>query len=186
MTIEEIFSLVAEHMVEGLMTHAQLADLYNFLGLEGYRKCHEYHYFCENKNYRDLTNYYMKHYNKLVAERPFKNPSIIPDNWFQFNRFQVDEQTRKTYIEYGIKKWVEWERETKSLYQNYYQDLMQNGSSAAALEIKKYLEDVDEELSSAEQELLFCFSINYDIHDIALNQEDKVKKYHKKLKEIKL
>ena len=37
MTIDEIFSLMAEHMVEGLMTHAQLADFYNFLGLKGYR-----------------------------------------------------------------------------------------------------------------------------------------------------
>lgn len=36
MTVDEIFSQIAGHMVEGLMTHAQLADYYNFLGLRGY------------------------------------------------------------------------------------------------------------------------------------------------------
>ena len=186
MTTDEIFSLIIEHMVEGLMTHAQLADMYNFLGLEGYQKCHEYHYYCENKGFRDMTDYYLKHYNKLVAERPFKNPNVIPDSWFQFNRFQVDEETRKNYIKYGIEKWVSWERETKTLYQEYYQALMQNGSSAAAFKLAEYIKDVDEELANAEQKLLFCSSINYDIHDIALEQVDIYHKYKKKIKEIKL
>lgn len=186
MTVEEIFSLIAEHMVEGLMTHAQLADMYNFLGLKGYQKCHEYHYYCENKNFRELTDYYLTHYNKLIAERPFKNPNIIPENWIQFNRFQVDEATRKSYIQYGIEKWINWEKDTKTLYQKYYQDLMQNESVAAALQIEKYIKDVDEELADAEQKLLFCSSIDYDIHDIALEQDEKYHKYKKKIKELKL
>lgn len=186
MTVEEIFSLVAGHMVEGLMTHAQLADLYNFLGLKGIQKCHEYHYYCENKNFRDITDYYLTHYNKLIKDQPFKNPKIIPENWIQFNRFQVDENTRKTYIQHGLQKWVDWERETKSLYQEYYQDLMQNGSAAAAFILLEYIKDVDNELADAEQKLLFCSSINFDIHDIALSQEDEYQKYKKKIKEIKL
>lgn len=186
MTTEEIFSLVAEHMVEGLMTHAQLADMYNFLGLKGYQKCHEYHYYCENIGFRDITDYYLTHYNKLVKERPFKNPDIIPEEWGQFNRFQVDEVTRKAYMQYGIEKWVEWERVTKGLYQDYYQELMKNGSIAAALKLEEYIKDVDEELSSAEQELLFCSSIDYDIHDLALEQDELYHKYKKKIKELKL
>jgi len=186
MTVEEIFSLIAEHMVEGLMTHAQLADLFNFLGLEGYQKCHEYHYYCENKNFRDITDYYLKHFNKLVAERPFKNPKIIPENWNQFNRFQVDESTRKNYIKYGFEKWVGWEKDTKTLYQEYHQALMQTGSVAAALLLEEYIKDVDDELAKAEQYLLFCSSINYDIHDIIMEQEKEYQKYKKKIKEIKL
>ena len=186
MTVDEIFSLVAEHMVEGLMTHAQLADLYNFLGLEGYQKCHEYHYYCENKNFRDLTHYYLRHYNKLIMERPFKNPNVIPENWYQFNRFQVDDSTRQNYIQYGVKKWVDWEKETKSLYQSYYQDLMQNGSTAAALMLAEYIKDVDKELAYAEQYFLFCSGLKYNVNDIMLEQEEECKKYEKKLKEIKL
>ncbi len=35
MTIEEIFSEISKHMIEGIMIHAQMADYYNFLGLKG-------------------------------------------------------------------------------------------------------------------------------------------------------
>jgi hypothetical protein len=119
-------------------------------------------------------------------ERPFKNPSIIPENWYQFNRFQVDDATRQSYVQYGIKKWVDWEKETKSLYQTYYQELMQGGSMAAALKISEYLEDVDKELAEAEQHLLFYSGIKYNINDIMLMQEEKYHKYKKKIKEITL
>ena len=45
MTIEEIFGRISQHMIRGMMTHDQLASYYDFLGLRGYKRCHEYHYF---------------------------------------------------------------------------------------------------------------------------------------------
>ena len=48
MTIAEIYAKINEHMINGLMLHDQLANYYDFLGLEGYKRCHEYHYFKEN------------------------------------------------------------------------------------------------------------------------------------------
>ena len=80
MTTADIFSQVAQRMIEGLMTHSQLADYFGFLGLEGYQKCHVYHYFDENKNYKCVANYYLKHYNKLLLDMPFKNPNVIPED----------------------------------------------------------------------------------------------------------
>ena len=35
MTVEEIFSDLSKHMIEGLMAHSQLSDYFGFLGLEG-------------------------------------------------------------------------------------------------------------------------------------------------------
>ena len=186
MTTEEIFSLVAEHMVEGLMFHAQLSDYYSFLGLKGYQKCHEYHYFCENLNFRKITNYYIKHYNKLVKERPFKNPNVISADWYNYTRSQVNSTVRKESISYGINKWVEWEKETKKLYQTYYTELMQNNDIAAALELGKYIQDVDEELAYAEHKLLCCQAIDFDICEIISKQDELYHKYKKKLKEITL
>ena len=45
MTIEEMFSHIADNMIKGLMVHSQLVDYFGFLGFEGYQKCHLYHYF---------------------------------------------------------------------------------------------------------------------------------------------
>ena len=186
MTVDEIFSQIASHMVEGLMTHAQLADYYNFLGLKGYEKCHECHYFHENVNFRKITKYYLDHYHKLVKETPFKNTNIISQDWYQYTKFKVDLQVRKSSIEYGFEKWVSWEQETKTLYEKYYLELMQLNEVAAALEVKKYIKDVDKELAEAQHSHLCAKAINFNISDIMDKQDDLYWKYKKEMEEIKL
>ena len=156
MTVEEIFSQVAQHMIEGLMTHSQLCDYFNFLGLKGFAKCHEYHYFCENGDYKEIAWYYMEHYNKLLLDLPFKNPGVIPENWFNYTRQQVDAATRHNFIQVGLEKWVKWEQETKALYEKMYNELCGMGEVAAALALSKYITSVDEELAEAREKLL-CY-----------------------------
>jgi len=80
MTTEDVFTQVAQRMVEGLMTHSQLADYFGFLGLDGYQECHTYHYFEENCNYKKIGRYYIEHFNKLLKDNPVKNPAIVPDD----------------------------------------------------------------------------------------------------------
>ena len=186
MTIEEIFSQIAQRMIEGLMTHSQLADYFSFLGLKGYHKCHIYHYFEENSNYKKIAEYYMTHYNRLLIDMPFKNPNVIPENQFQFNRYQVSMDSRKSAIKTGIERQVTQERGTKKFYEQHYQALTQLGEHAAAAELKKYIVGVDYELAEAEQMFLELEAINYDISDIVMIQNDIEKQYKKKLKEIEL
>jgi len=50
MTVEEIFNKLASHMVEGIMYHDDMAKAYDFLGLSGFARCHDYHHICELKN----------------------------------------------------------------------------------------------------------------------------------------
>ena len=185
MTVEEIFSKISKHMIDGIMTHSQLADYYNFIGLKGYSKCHEYHFLIENCNFRKLCNYYIKHFNKLIPELPNDNPHVIPTTWFGYSRVEVDSSTRKTAIQSGIEKWVNWENSTKRFYQTMYTELISLKEVAAAEEIKKYLSDVDEELEVAQQKHLENKAIDYDIFDIIAKQDEIYKKYDKKIKEIK-
>ena len=74
MTIDEIFSQLGAHMVEGLMIHSQMSDYFGFLGLKGYQECHKYHYFEENANYRRLnTDLY---HNKNNSNRDENNDKV--------------------------------------------------------------------------------------------------------------
>lgn len=186
MTVEEIFSQLGEHMIEGLMTHSQLSDYFGFIGLDGYQMCHLYHYFDENNNYKKLGNYYLHHYNKIIIETPFKNPSVIPESWYQYTRHDVNATTRKNAIQVAMEKWVNWEKDTKKLYEQLYQALININEIAAAEEVMKYLKDVDEELAKACQKHIELAAIDYDISDIIMEQEELKKKYKKKLKEIEL
>ena len=186
MTVDEIFSLIAERMVEGLMFHSQMSDYFYFLGLEGYSKCHKFHYFEENANYRKISKYYLTRYNKIIQERPFSNPNVIPSDWYNYSRQDVIDQVRKASIKAGFEKWVKWEQETKKIYEEYYRELFKINEEASMLELGKYISDVDKELAEAENKLLTLTADNFDISDIITEQKQVKEKYKKKLKEIKL
>ena len=66
MTIEEIYGRISKHMILGMMIHDQLANYYDFLGLKGYKRCHEYHFLSETCAYRGLNRYFINHHNKLI------------------------------------------------------------------------------------------------------------------------
>ena len=163
MTVEEIFSQISAHMVEGLMVHSQLSNYFGFLCLKGYQKCHKKHYFAENKNYHKLNEYYINHYNKLIPEISFKNPSIIPESWYKYTRQDVNITTRKNALQIGFEKWINWETETKKLYEHMYQELIAEGEVSAAEEFAQYIIDVDNELAEAIQEELELKAIDYDM-----------------------
>ena len=186
MTVDESFAAISDRMIGGIMFHIQLFNYFNFLGLKGYAECHKYHYYDENKNYVDLCNYCVNHHNKLIAEKKIENKSIIPDDWYMFTRFNVDPNIRKTAVKTGIEQWVKWERETKSMLEQNYQNLINLNEIAIAEKISEIVKDVDEELAQAEKELLFLKAVDYNISDIITEQEEVCKHFKKKIKEIEL
>ena len=183
MTVGEIFSKLSEHMVEGLMIHSQMSDYYGFLDLEGYQQCHLYHFYCESAGYKKLNEYYLSYYNKLILEKPISNPHIIPETWYNFSKYDVNAATRKNAIQVGMEKWIAWEKETKTLYEQMYQELIKINEIASALEIGKYINDVSEELCYAEEKLIKLKAIDFDISIIVDNQEDISNQYKEKIKE---
>lgn len=184
MTIDEIFTTIGRTMVEGLMFHSQLCDYFCFLGLKGYSKCQKYHYFEESCNYKKLGHYYLKHFGKIILEEGFNNPKVIPETWIKYTRADVNMQIRKSSIQNGFEKWVHWETDVKKTYESMYNELIKLNETAAALELKKYLEDVDEELAKATQKWLELKATDWDISLIMEEQKDYYKKYSKKIKEV--
>ena len=185
MTVEEVFSKIAEHMVNGMMFHEQMANYYDFLGLQGYKRCHEYHYLSETCAYRGICRYYINHYNKLIPEMRFDNVSVIPTNWYSHVRGDVDTNTKRKSVQSGLEKWVNWEKETKELYEQMYNELLDNNEVAGAMKIKELICDVDNELKKAERYSLNKKATDYNISDIISEQKSKHRKYKKKMeKEI--
>lgn len=185
MTVEEIFSNISSHMVKGLMIHTQLADYYDFLGLPGYKRCHEYHALKETCGYRGINRYFINHYNKLIPEQKIEDPAIIPESWFRYTRQDVDNNTKRNAIKSALDKWVDWEKETKQLYQEMYSELTSLGEIAGACKVKELICDVDMELKKAQRYQLNKMMTDYDLSGIVSEQGRKHKKYKKKLaKEI--
>ena len=170
MTVDEIFSALSAHMATGVEMHNNIADAFYFLNLKGYAKEQERHYFEESNNYRCLHCYYLTHFNRLIAEKVDEKVQIIPSNWIKYSRADVDINTRKNAIRDLMKKWVEWEKDTKKLFETCYKELNELNESAAAHEIQHYIIDVDDELRFAQEKLMSLEAMGYDMAQIIAEQ----------------
>ena len=185
MTVEEIYKNINAHLIKGMMIHDQLANYYDFLGLKGYKRCHEYHFMKETCAYRGLNRYYVNHHNKLIEEMPIENPKVIPDSWYNHVRQDVDSNTKRNAVKEGLNMWVDWERETKKMYEQMYKELMELGEVASACKIKELVADVDCELKKAERYQLNKMATDYNLTSIIAEQKSKHRKYKCKMeKEI--
>lgn len=186
MTVEDIYSKLAAHMIQGLMAHEQLANYYDFLGLKGYKRCHEYHYLEETCNYRKLCRYFINHHNKLIPESEVDNPEIIPQSWYKYSRQDVDTTTLTNAVKNGVSTWVNWEKQTKQLYEEMYKELIDINEVASAMKIKEFICDVDKELKCAERKYLELKAVDYSLEYVISVQHDIHDKYKKKMKELEV
>lgn len=184
MTLEQIFAKINSHMIKGLMVHEQLANYYDFLCLEGYTRCHEYHYLCESLSFRSLNRYYVNHHNKLIPEEKVENPDIIPSSWYRYERQDVDTNTKRNAVKNGVEIWVNWETETKKLYEQMYKELINIDEVASACKIKELICDVDKELKMAQRHHINKMSADYNILDIVEEQDCLHEKYKKKIEKV--
>ena len=178
--MEEIYKKLSAHMIKGLMVHDQLANYYDFLGLRGYKRCHEYHFCKESKSYRKLNRYYINHHDKLIPEMRIDNPEVIPESWYRYKRQDVDAQTKRKAVETGIMKWVDWETSTKEALAEFVKQAYDTGYVADAILLKKMLKDTDCELKYAMRKKLEQDAVNYDLAYIMQEQE----RLHDKYKEL--
>lgn len=182
MTVDEIYGQLASHMIKGMMFHEQLANYYDFLGLKGYKRCHEYHYLEETIAYRCLCRYFINHHNKLVPSYDVEDPQAIPQNWYRYTRSDVDITTRINAVKNGVEHWVNWEKETKKLYERMYKELIDIDEVASAMKIKSFICDVDEELKRAERKYIKLKAVDFDMSVIIPEQERLHEKYREKIK----
>ena len=184
MTVEEIYSKIACHMVKGMMIHSRLADYYHFLNLPGYACCHDYHFLEESKSYRKLSKWYMKNHNKLIEEKEIEIPTVIPDNWYNHTKQDIDAITVKNGVKAGLEMWVDWETETKKLYEDMYVELLDISEISDTIMVKELISDVTCELAKAEKYKLNKEFIDYDMSTIISEQSHKKEKYKHKISEI--
>ena len=184
MTPIEIFSEIYNHQIQGIMFHTELASLFDFMGLRGYKRQHEYQAFCEFAEARSVSRYAINHLNKMIGEPHGQPKAVTPQSWKNATRFDVGESDRKQYIREAFKRWKEWEVETKELYQRKFKELTEQGHIACANKVNELICDVDYELKFLEREIIKLSAIGYEMNYIIMIQDDIHKKYEEKEKEI--
>ena len=163
MTIEEIFSKMATHMVEGLMIHDQLSQVFCYLGLYGYEKIHLHQYEDESKSYKDIARYYILRIGRPVVLCRIDDPGILSQSWLSSSSWDVRPSTKKQAVNDCFSRWVKWETDTRCLYQGLYAEALSIGEVSNAAKILDYAREVDEELVKAKDILQRLTSIDFDL-----------------------
>ena len=163
------------------MVHENFANYYDFLGLKGYKKCHEYHFLDELMNYRQICKYYINHCDRIIPDSKIDAPDIIPSTWYDYTRQDVSPSDLQKAVKEGLTKWHAWEESTKALYQKLYTEAMAIGEVAVAEFIMSFIKDVECELKKVKRYVLEKQATNYNISDIMSEQKPKHDKYEKML-----
>lgn len=183
-SVESTFSEINARMIAVLMFHDQMADYFDFLGMKGYKRLHEYQYFAESLERKKLNQYYINHHNKLIPDIYSGQVTMIPENWQTANRISVGKSTKQKGIEDGFNQYHEWESETKNLYEHYSSRLREMEAVADAIMVEKLVEDVDSELKNLERIIVDLISSGYDMVYITESQKRIHDKYKAKLHKI--
>lgn len=184
MSCEDIYKAIRDRQVSALMFHSQMADLFDFLGLMGFKRMHEYQYFSESAEGRGISRYYLNHHNKLLVGGHPQGPKVIPPGWEQYTRFDVTPQVRKQAVEKAFSEYQDWEMETKEMYSWYSKSLADKGLIADSLKVGELVKDVDMELKALNRLLLKLKAIAFDAVGVMDMQEELHEHYREKTRSI--
>ena len=185
-TVEEIFAQIKNRQIAALMFHGQMADYFDFLSLHGYKRLHEYQYFDESAEFREVGRYYINHHDKLLPDSFTGEIKAIPDGWFTASRMMVGKGTKQKAVEDGFNEYHAWETETKAVYERYASRLREMGHEADAMFVDCMVKSVDHELKCLDRIILDLISAGYDMVYIVESQKQLHDKYKKKIKEVDL
>lgn len=180
----EIFERVIGHMTKGVMFHDRMMDLYGFLGLEGLKKLHEYQYYDESMNRRDLKCYMLETLNMIAEDVNINDNGLdfLPQAWFGYTRHEITPEMKKQAIMPSFEAYKQWEDETKELLSYCASELMYMGKVADSKKLTEMVEDVEDELKEIDSLVLKIGSTDFDMKYLVQMQDDLLEKYEKKLK----
>lgn len=184
MSKEDLYMAIRDRQITALMFHSQMADLFDFLGLKGFKRLHEYQYLSESMEYRKLCRYYINHNNKLLVGGHPGSPKVIPEDWGQYTRFDVTPQVRKQAVEKAFMDYRDWESGTKDLYSQCSIALMDLGYVADSTMICGMVKDVDLELKTLDRIFLRLRAVTFDPIETMDMQDELHEHYKEKIKDI--
>lgn len=166
MTLHEIFTTLFNRMVGAMMIHTQLTQLFTFVDLLPDARRQEQQLQEETHGLTELNKYYSQHHHVFLnADNP-PQVDILNLGVFKKSSKELTPEDRMNLIQYGTKEWVEWERQSKMIYEDAYRNLIDLSEIASAEFIMRYVRDVDQELKDAERLYKVREGINWDLPTI--------------------
>ena len=163
MTVHEIYTALGNRMVGAMMIHSQLVEIFAFVDLLPDMRKQESQLQEETHGYSELNKYYIQHHhNILVADNP-PQIDLLNLGMLKKSSDKLTPEDKAYLIKYGLNEWINWERESKIVYEDAYKHLVDISEVASADFVSRYVRDVDLELKEAEKLYRVRDGINWDL-----------------------
>ena len=166
MTLQEIFIKLSNRMVGAMMVHTQLTELFTFIDLMPDIKRQKKQLHEETDGLLKLEKYCAQHHHLLVTANSPPSIDILNLGMLKEVSNELTPDDRAYLIQYGLKEWIKWEKESKVIYEDAYRNLIDISEIAAADFVMQYVRDVDKELKNAELLYRVRDTIDWDLPTI--------------------
>lgn len=166
MTIYDIFAKLSNRMVGAMMVHTQLTELFTFIDLEPDIKRQKKQLHEETDGLLKLEKYAAQHHHILITSDNPPQVDILNLGMLKEPNDKLSPDNKIYLIQYAMKEWIEWERESKIMYEDAYRNLVDMSEIATAEFVLEYVKDVDKELRDAELLYRVRDAIDWDLATI--------------------
>lgn len=178
--LEDVYLRLDERMCKALNFHEQLADYFCFLGLQGFKRMCEYQYMKECAEKRKVHKRYIDMHHRILPTVGCKGMNIIPKEWERHTTHDIDDSVIPKYTKMALKTYYEWETETKEIYKELCNKLLQMGEHSDYEFLKELVLDVEKEIKKIMRLYENLNGTGYDVNAIQSVQDKYHEKYKKK------
>ncbi len=166
MLMHETFQKLSNRMVGAMMIHTQLTELFNFIDLKSDAKRQKKQLHEESDGLLKLEKYVAQHHHILITSDNPPQVDILNVSMLEKPNDKLSPDDKIYLIQYALKEWIKWEKESKIIYEDAYCNLVNMSEVASANFVLQYIKDVDKELRDAEMLYRVRDAIDWDLATI--------------------
>ena len=168
----EVYGIINARQVTALMFHSEMADMFGFLGLEGFKCLHEYQFLAESAGHRTTKSCYLCHHDKILSDDEVKGIDIVPDEWMSYTGMDVTPSVRRQHVEKSMNQYLRWERDTKDIYCHCAAYLLEWHKIDDFNRVKHLVKEVSKELAKLKELCLRLRASDYSLDYIVSIQKE--------------
>lgn len=175
MSCVEHLSAAASHVLDGVMYHEAVMDLFDFLGLKGFYKWQKHQMHEELSNFEYLKHFAHKtHHMFLEVSSDSDALTVIPDSWKTRSSLEATMADCSSAVKKVLENYILWEQAALEAYAALAEDMSAGPDKTLICQLYT---DTCEELHQVENLAKTLQMTNYNALHIQLIQDKFCEKY---------
>lgn len=182
--VNENYTKLTGRLLEMAMFHEQAMNMYNFFGLNGFKRMHEYFYECNLKCFKKIKMHYVTRHNGIIVNSQIETPEVFPKEWANHKQSDLTNETAINLIKKIFEKAKTEEEQSKAFYSELSKEFLSAGATEDVETIEKLFTHLYQEMKCMDRLSLNMkkteFNFDY-ILSVQLHLHEKYKKLTRKL-----